>query len=394
MKVVLLNDRWTGGGTENQVHLEVRLLAERGHDVWAITLDPDSRPDAEVHHLNIEVPTLRGPRRWSRQLLGSRPIAMQLEGLLREIAPDVVHLNNAVESPHDVYQALRHYPTVQTIRDYGAICPLGVCIDDHKVECEGYKVAACSRCRPAGLTALKHLKLERVNRMRTSAVDVLVAPSFRMIEKCAENGLKVHHLRDCVDPHKIFKGEHPRTFGSFLYCGGISRAKGVDVLIRVFDRFAELSNCQLNLAGPVDDDMRQAIASHSGLPWFNYLGQLDAVAIARQLSQTYCVVAPSVGLDNYPNVVLEAMANGAIVVGSNRGGLPEMIQQPSQLFDILDDDSIQRCLEEVLGLAPDAYAAITDAALRRVLEQNAPDCYYNDLIDIFARAIALHRSAC
>ena len=68
---------------------------------------------------------------------------------------------------------------------------------------------------------------------------------------------------------------------------------------------------------------RHARSVDPGGDWLQLMGELaDSRGAMRD---AWLVAVPSTLPDPFPNVVLEAMAEGRAVVGSNLGGIPEMV---------------------------------------------------------------------
>jgi glycosyltransferase involved in cell wall biosynthesis len=72
-----------------------------------------------------------------------------------------------------------------------------------------------------------------------------------------------------------------------------------------------------------------------------FTGPLSSNNVKMQLGKCSIVVIPSLW-ENYPTVVLEAMAAGCAVAASKRGGIPEMIEnfKTGILFNPIKIDSI------------------------------------------------------
>ena len=174
----------------------------------------------------------------------------------------------------------------------------------------------------------------------------------------------------------------------FLYYGGISENKGVGRLIEAFSSFSvSHPDASLTLAGIVDPkfdaELQKALADNSQI---EYLGTLTNDKMLRVLASAYCVVVPSLWIENYPNTVLESLASSVLVVGSNRGGIPELIQNEKLLFDVTDTDSIVDCLEYAYGLTENRYHEIVSAGSARVFENNSMEKFYERLMDAFETA--------
>jgi glycosyltransferase involved in cell wall biosynthesis len=80
------------------------------------------------------------------------------------------------------------------------------------------------------------------------------------------------------------------------------------------------------------------------------------------LGRSRVCVVPSLW-ENYPNVILEAMAAGVAVAASNRGGIPELITNSTNgyLFNPLMPSEIVRAINKLLSSDEERFQ-ITAAA--------------------------------
>jgi glycosyltransferase involved in cell wall biosynthesis len=69
------------------------------------------------------------------------------------------------------------------------------------------------------------------------------------------------------------------------------------------------------------------------------------------MSEAWAIAVPSTMPDPFPNVVLEAMAEGRAVVGTTLGGIPEMViaGETGELVRPGDVAALANALERVLG---------------------------------------------
>ncbi len=89
-----------------------------------------------------------------------------------------------------------------------------------------------------------------------------------------------------------------------------------------------------------------------------FTGTLTAAEVKKELANSAVAVIPSLW-ENYPTVVLEAMAAGCAVAASSRGGIPEIIrhEQNGLLFDPAKTASIVNAIQQL----------ITDSAMQQRL---------------------------
>ncbi len=129
------------------------------------------------------------------------------------------------------------------------------------------------------------------------------------------------------------------------FVGRLSHEKGVETLLQVARDNPWLT---LKLAG--NGPLRLALtAQYGSLPNVEFLGQLDAAAVARFVAQAACVVVPSEWYENNPLTIIEAQCAGTPVVGSNTGGIPELIvPENGIIFDMGNREALASALNRAM----------------------------------------------
>jgi glycogen synthase len=133
---------------------------------------------------------------------------------------------------------------------------------------------------------------------------------------------------------------------------------------------------------PVSDDkpsMKEWMMNELGTvnQRVRFTGVLASIDIKTELSRSSIVVVPSLW-ENYPTVVLEAMAAGCAVAASNRGGIPEIIKHGENglLFNPLS----------ILSMANAIQKLIADEQLRQQLATAGRDTVRNNGNEAFINA--------
>jgi glycosyltransferase involved in cell wall biosynthesis len=170
-------------------------------------------------------------------------------------------------------------------------------------------------------------------------------------------------------------GGHPK---SILFAGRFERRKGVHVLIRAVQLLRDAGeDVTLTLHGedtntaPLRGSMRgwcEAMIGAQHKPAIRFAGRLERREIATAYAAHEVVCVPSLW-ENFPFACLEALACGACVVGTDAGGMPEMIEP--------DAEGVGTCgliarHGDAESLASQLARALGDASLRERLRAAAP----------------------
>jgi glycosyltransferase involved in cell wall biosynthesis len=126
-------------------------------------------------------------------------------------------------------------------------------------------------------------------------------------------------------PDTLIRNEGSNTKIGFL--GRLDRSKGADVLIDAFKKLSDaVPNVQLEIVGKgvKEETLREQVRSLGLCDNVLFKGLIPYNRVLHFLASINFLVVPS-RMDNLPTVVLEALSVATPVVGSNAGGIPDMI---------------------------------------------------------------------
>ena len=124
--------------------------------------------------------------------------------------------------------------------------------------------------------------------------------------------------------------------------------KGVHHLVRAFAKVApEFPEARLEIVGRDENpkyakELRQEVVRLGLNGRVSFIGEVSQVELANRMCRSCVFVLPSLS-EGLGRVVVEAMATGTPVIGSQIGGIPEMVQEGLTGFLISPGD------EEVLA---------------------------------------------
>jgi glycosyltransferase involved in cell wall biosynthesis len=163
----------------------------------------------------------------------------------------------------------------------------------------------------------------------------------------------------------------------------------VDVLI---DAVALVPGARLEIVG--DGPERAALerqAADVAPTQVRFIGHVDRDSVARTMTAARAVVLPSRSYENQPMVLLEAMALGLPVIGSDLGGIPELVDAGrTGLLATVDDPAALAVAMKELMTDPTGARAMGDAGRERVVAVHAPHTHLAQLHDIYASASSDH----
>lgn len=241
-------------------------------------------------------------------------------------------------------------PVIMTLTDAWLLCPRGPLLDLRLALCNGpERGERCwTQCRLRAISRYQDAKC------LFETVDKVTVGSSFLASLFDKNGW---HGSLRIIPHSVnyafVKPNHdsnkPRlTLG---YIGTISWHKGLHVLIKALRK---VSNPDITLkiyGAPTDLDYYRTVlelAREDGR--IQFLDPFDLADSWRIMKDISVLVVPSTYSENYPLVLLLALAYRVPAIASNIGGIPEIIKHRVNgfLFDVGRSDQLAEWIEQIV----------------------------------------------
>ena len=335
-------------------------------------------------HIELEPPppTLTGRVRGAARMLYSTSASRGMDAVLADFRPDVVHLHNIYHqlSPSVLRPvARRRVPAVMTLHDYKLACPTYQFLDHGNLcqACLGghFQHAVLRRCKDGSLGSSAVMAGELFVHTITGAyspVRIFICPSRFLEGRMRAAGVYPHRMVHV--PHFIETEEIPvktRPGSGVLVAGRLSAEKGIDVAIRAM---SALDGAALDIAGtgPEEGALR-ALAEQVAPGRVRFHGLVDKAEVQRLMLAAAVVAVPSRWYENQPMVVLEALARGTPVVGSDLGGMPELIK-PGATGDLVPANAPAALAAALRAFIadPDRAFAMRTRARETIVNEFAP----------------------
>lgn len=397
LRILLVNKFYypRGGDCISMINLEA-LLRRLGYEVAVYAMKyPQNLPCETSRYFASEV-SFSGDFvdkvKAANRLFGAGDIIRSFQRLLDDFRPQIVHFHNIHSYLSPIVVKLSHEQgcrTVWTMHDYKLLCPSYNCL------CRGEICEACFTDRSQVLrrkcmkesgvaSALAYGEALWWNRSKLQRwVDTFVCPSSFMAQKmraCHYDYTKLAVVCNFIEQEKLdfFDQAEPlnrqETAPYYCYVGRLSEEKGVRLLLEV----AQSLPYPLYVAGdgPLADELRKKYASEK----IHFLGHLSSREVVQLVKYARTLVVPSVWYENNPLSIIESLCMGTPVVGSEVGGIPELIRDgDGTLFSMGD----KRELEEAIVARMSADDADRQAISRRARERFSEERYWRELKKVY-----------
>ena len=339
MKILYVNslyptpgDRRAIGGAETFAMRLVAGLIENGHEVDIVRSGTTSTPSVERIDDGVDVysmpcrnvyPVSDGhahgtPSRLAWHLLEDRGrISPEFQKILMRAQPDLVHTNNVVGLTTDVWRVSREagIPILHTLHDYYLTCP---------------KVLRYARGGPCGQTCLSCAVLSQHRRKAVRSVDKVIAVSQRMLDIHCQDGLFPETPSQVIlnkpPPQRSAAFKLPRPLGPrpvFGYIGRQAPEKGIFELLEAFVTLAP-GSAALVIAGTIEPSVRAWVDQNVSQP--EDIAFTGFATHEMFFPKIDIAVVPSIWEEPCSMGAGEAFSFGVPVLGSDRGGIPEMLE--------------------------------------------------------------------
>jgi glycosyltransferase involved in cell wall biosynthesis len=390
MKIALVNTLYAPyqvGGAERAVQILAEGLHRRGHSVSVITLGEDDRDcrsvtgGVTVYRLALQnwywpysgcAGNAAERAAWHVRDFCNAAMSARVGSVLDAESPDVLHTNNLAGFSVGIWgeAAARGVPVVHTLHDYYLMCPPSAMCRKAEPERVVNCVQICARCFP----------FAAYRRRASQAVQAVIGVSEYILDRhrCGgffRNSRTAKVIFNSVRPARSRHRESGKGSLAFGFIGRICVEKGVRWLLEAFTRNADPPG-RLVIAGKGETRFVESLKAEFSSPCVAFIGHVDPAVFYEQVD---VVVIPSLWHEPFGRTAIEALAYGIPVVASNRGGIPEVIQDglTGIIVDPDEAGSLARAMRR-FSAEPELAGALGANGVQRLSrfsEESAVDTY-------------------
>jgi glycosyltransferase involved in cell wall biosynthesis len=388
-----LYDPFIQGGAEVVALKLAKGMQKRGHSVCVATTHSEKETKSilddgiEINRFGIK------NSYWYYQYEESNPFkrlfwhvrdiyncraAADISFLINKFKPDIAVCHNLAGFSISVWNELskKGIPVVQILHDYYALCPRSTLFK------------AGSNCSKTCLTC----KVFRLGHgFASQSLTGVIGVSKEVMNIHYKFGMfntvplkKVIYNSQNISIEKRKKEESNNLVIGFI--GRITPEKGIELLI---DSFKELTkkhpNILLKIAGQGEPEYLKILSGKSSEYNIDFLGKIDSTEFYSYVD--ICVV-PSIWQEPLGLVAIEALAHGIPVIGSDLGGIPEIIQHRYNglIFDPNEPDGLLNSLSEMIQ-SDELRKSLSGVAASSVLKFIDENRMIDEHVDFYEHAI-------
>lgn len=347
MRVLQIHNKYRHYGGEDVVaDNEYKLLKENGFTINQLFFNNDKISAIKLFH-NVDS--------FHRTL-----------AVIDDFKPEVIHIHNIfyIASPSVLKAAKkRNIPVVMTLHNYRLLCPGALFLKDSKVcvKCKNLLIPIygfTNKCfqdsyiKSALLASF--IGVNKINKTWGSYINKFIVLTPFIKELMVNSSLGIIEDSVVVKPNStddlgfsIEKKEQNR----YLFVGRLSKEKGLDVLIKAFNKTPEI---ELDIVGSGDllDDFKSDANKN-----ITFHGVKNKEEIKELLGKAKALVFPSIWYEGLPNTLIEAFSTGTPILASNIDNVNSIVTSGynAELFIPNDSDDLAKKIIEFTRKNTDVY---------------------------------------
>lgn len=400
MRVLLVNKfHWNKGGSEKYYFELGELLKQHGHEVAYFSMEDEKNiKTGDKEYFVPKFDLNNSSKLKALDVIYNKENEKIMEKALDEFKPDVVHLNNFQRQlSASIIKPIkkRNIPIVFTAHDVQAICPAITMMDNDKNPCELCMKGRYINCIKKSCNKGSKLKSAlgaiegyyyRNHKIYIDKIDYIITPSEFYRTKFIEDGInpnKIQAIHNSIEMNDY--NVETQNDGYALYFGRLSKEKGI---LNLINAFAKCNKGNLYIAGegPEKENIEKIIKENKLEDRVKLLGFLNKEQMTDVTRKCKFVVVPSIWYENCPYSVLETLAIGKPIIGSNMGGIPELVIDNENGFIYNTVDELTEKMN-VLFENEDLVKQFSKKSKELAKQNYDREVYYNKLKQIYDKVI-------
>jgi glycosyltransferase involved in cell wall biosynthesis len=331
------------GGDAVHVKYLAEALAEKGHEVHVLHSMDAFNFKTKIKNLpikktkeksNVIVHTLQSPLGKLEPIFnycfGTQKYTMNcFKELVKKEKFDVVHHHNISLLGHNILKKFGNYMNLYTAHDFWLVCHKYDMLKDNKKDICDEK--SCLKCCLRNKRIYQFFRNSSEFKNCINAIDTVIAPSNFMAGILKKEFNNVEVIYNFISEKSKIKPKQSKIKDYFIFAGVLEDHKGILNLISVFSS----TDKKLLLVGTGSLKKKIKLMKDKNI---ELLGWKNHEELFPLISSAQALILPSVCLENNPLILLESLSLGTPIIGSDSGGIPEIVAKIDKKLVFKKDD--------------------------------------------------------
>lgn len=339
MKILQITHKFPpgfAGGSGNSAFILSKELKRMGHNIRIISFDGAKTHGEREKYQGLNIVRFRVKKNINKNDFPK--LTQYIKNIIQNFNPDVVHIHSIWTVGLSPLKALENFQgkIIMKLPDYVMICARGTMLKKNKSVCTNPGYYHCISCVPfkrfirsiytreyffkaakniqllAPSRYMQSMFLKANPRLNVKYFPNFYSPVFKDINKLDKNLLKDKYN---LTGKKVI-----------LFSGRIIETKGYQYLLQAMQYIKDKKTILIMAGNNIDGDkLLKFINKFKVKNKVRYLGNFPLHKLPEIYRISDILVVPSVWPDNSPNVIYEALIASIPIIGSNIGGIPDLI---------------------------------------------------------------------
>jgi len=230
----------------------------------------------------------------------------------------------------------------------------------------------------------------------TSNVRIFISPSQALVDRHVERGYELNRFRlvrhglhsefapSIVDPQVHHVVATQLAYQTLLFAGGGIEIKGAGVLLQALPKLlARWPRLRLVVAGGGEASYLEQFKRYA--PRVQVLGPVSFQDMKHLMASADLMLVPSTCHENSPMTILESLQVGTPAVGSDFGGIPELIrhEETGYLFPVGDAAALAAMIDRYLARPAEQRRRMRQACVQAARTQFTLDNHVDGILNVY-----------
>ena len=328
------------GGAELIAHYQALELKAQGYEVEVFTGDFNSNTE----HYGIKTEIYEGIRVHRVKVTPDdfdagdinfiHPhIEAHFETIVTTFKPSIVHMHNIIGlSVRLVSMAKAHnIKTVMTLHDGWGFCFKNTMMRNDGSFCQNF--SECQKCQEYindnNADIPMHIRQDYIKYLLED-IDYFISPSHYLKEQYVKAGFDTNSIiviSNGIDVEKFKLPKIPSDKIRFTFIGYLGHHKGVKLIVEALKYIKKRENILVTIVGegPLKEELDTYVRTHQLETYVAFKGKIDNREVPTLFRHTDVYILPSQWPENQPVTITEAFASKTPVIGTDFGGIKELV---------------------------------------------------------------------
>jgi len=315
-----------------------------------------------------------------------------LKRVLKEYKPDIIHLHMMYQVTPSALLLLKKYPAVLTLhgREVFLRKLLIWCLKPSNFKKDVYNPQNLNVTGKLTYFYFAHIQ-KLLYRLAFKNVDVFLAPSQFMQHVAKTDVSPIIQLPNFIELRQFHEVQHNYHL---LFVGRLETIKGVEFLIQAMSIIIKaFPQTTLTIVGEGSQkinlfNLTQKLRLEEHI---RFIGWVENKDLDTYYEKASLVVVPSISVEAFGLVILEAMSAGRPVIGTNVGGIPELIEEGVNGYLVAPGNPEQIADKVIKLFAEEKLLTELGRNARRKAEEFSAEKHLENLEKIYAEVIKKYK---